>query len=181
MNIQALAFHYSQALFKIAPSKEQLQKHLSELEQVFALLEANPQLQQVLAAPSIDKQKKKKVLQDLLLGKIDQQLLYFLLLLLDKDRFGYLSEITAEYCRLVNQELSILVAQLITAIPVNSAIKEKVQSKLEAFYRKKVEINESVDPKIIGGMILIINNQMIDNSIRNRLNELKDNLLEANI
>ena len=179
MNIQALASHYSQALFKLASSKEQLKKHLSELEEVFALFEANPQLEQVLLAPSIDNQKKKKVLQDLLSDKVDNQLLHFLLLLIDKERFEYLSEIYTKYRRLTKQALDILVVQLITAVPVDLKVKEKLQNKLENIYRKSIEIKESVDSSIIGGMILIMNNQMIDNSIRRRLNDLNQSLLEA--
>jgi len=120
-------------------------------------------------------------LQDLLLGKIDSQILNFLLLLIDKRRLDGLWDISKKYRQLVQKELGILNAHLITAVPIDVKLKEKVKSKLEQLYRKKIEIQESVNPQIIGGMILMVDNQMIDHSIKNRLYRLKQNLLEANI
>ncbi len=181
MNMQALTSHYSQALFKLSPSKEMLKKYLSDLEEVFALFKASPQLQEVLLAPSIDNEKKKKVLQDLLTSKIDPVILSFLLLLIDKERFEFLPEISNEFRQLAEKELDILVVHLITAVPADAKVKEKLQSKLENTYRKKVEFKEKVDPTILGGMIVIMNNQMIDYSIRSRLNQLNQSLLEATI
>jgi F-type H+-transporting ATPase subunit delta len=181
MKTDAVASHYSQALFKVASSKGQLEKHLSELEKVMDLLKTHPQLQQILSNPSVNNQKKKKVLQDLLLGKIDSQILNFLLLLIDKRRLDGLWDISKKYRQLVQKELGILNAHLITAVPIDVKLKEKVKSKLEQLYRKKIEIQESVNPQIIGGMILMVDNQMIDHSIKNRLYRLKQNLLEANI
>lgn len=181
MKTYAVASHYSQALFKIASSKEQLEKHLSELEKIIDLLKAYPQLQQILSNPSVENEKKKKVLQDLLLNKIDGQILNFLLLLIDKGRFDDLWDISKKYRQLVQKELGILNAHLITAVPIDVKLKEKVKSKLEQFYRKRIEFQDSVDPQIIGGMILMVDNQMIDHSIKNRLSRLKQNLLEANI
>ncbi|CUI17261.1 ATP synthase subunit delta [Candidatus Protochlamydia naegleriophila] len=181
MIAKAVASRYSKALVDAATSPEQLEKHLAALEEIADLLQAMPKLREFLFDPHLSTRNKKNILQRLFGERLDKTILSFLYLLIEKGRFKYLSEIRKEYHRLVKQKLGIIEARLITAVPAEDALKEKVKDKLEKAYRKTIDIKSEVRPDIIGGMILIVGHKMIDDSVKQRLAKLKDSLLAAKV
>jgi F-type H+-transporting ATPase subunit delta len=176
-----VASRYSRALFKLAASKEELEKRQQDLEGVVSILQSLPKLGQFLSAPQISRVDKEKVLEKSLGSKLDPQLLHFMLFLLEKGRLKHLPEISRAYHRMVKESLGILEASLITAVPAEAKIKENLQKKLEIAYQKKIEMKEKTDPQIMGGVILVVANQVMDWSIRDRLSSLKDNLLSVSV
>jgi len=176
-----VASRYSRALFKLAATPLELEKRHQDLEGVVTLLQKIPKLGLFLSAPQISSDQKRKVLENSLGSQIDQKLLHFLLFLLEKGRMKYLPEIAKEYHRLVKESLGILEANLITAVPVEKSYRETLQKRLESSFKKKVEMKEKIDPQIMGGVILVLANQVIDWSIRNKLARLKEKLLAVRV
>lgn len=172
-----IAARYSKALFKIAGSKEQLEKTLNDLEKIIQLFKDHPKLNYFIQSPQISEEEKKNAINSILGGKIEKTVLYFLFLLLDKGRFKYLAEITKSYHQMVKEFVGALKGRLITAIPIERETKDKLISRLEKIYGKKVDLKEEIDPKIIGGMIVEVDNQVMDYSIKNRLTMLREELL----
>ena len=176
-----VASRYSRALFKMAASKEELEIRQQDLEGVVSVLQSLPKLGQFLSAPQISRVDKEKVLEKSLGGKLDPQLLHFMLFLLEKGRLKHLPEISRAYQRMVKESLGILEASLITAVPADTKIKESLQRKREKAYKKSSEMREEIDPQIMGGVILVVANQVMDWSIRDRLSSLKENLWSASV
>jgi F-type H+-transporting ATPase subunit delta len=173
---QKAAGRYSKALFNLASSKQELEQQLSDLEQVVGLLDP---LMPFFYSPQISQKEKEAVLDKNLKGRFDDKLLSFLLFLLKKRRLKDLSDIVQDYRRLVREELGVLEVRVVTAVPLDRDIKEKLQVKLEKVYPKKIEIQEEVDPELIGGGMVIMGNQLIDFSIRDKLARLKESLLST--
>lgn len=171
-----IATQYARALVEQASSSGQLKQLLSHLQHITYQLSQVPQLKEFLLAPPIDHEIKKKVLKQMFSQKADDSLLHFLFILIDRDRFKYLAAIEEEVRRLVKRKLGIVEVDLITAVPVNQALQDKIKNKMEKFYQKQVEVTSHVDPAIVGGMILKVGHEILDDSIRNRLAKLKDSL-----
>lgn len=175
----AIASQYSKALFNIEVSKGNLEKRLEIMENFLQFLKSNPTLNKFLKSPQISVEEKKAILKNLIQNKTDITFLNFLLYLIDKRRFTYLPEITKEFHNKVNESLGIWEAELVTAIPIEESVKEKLRNKLETHYHKKIQFKEKIDKKIIGGALLVVGNQMIDWRIKTRLKKLKESLLAS--
>jgi F-type H+-transporting ATPase subunit delta len=172
---------YARALFNLASSKAELESGRLELEAFVEALKNNPRLRTFLSAPQIKREEKRKVLQAILAGKTDQKFLNFLYFVLEKGRMNFLEEISREYHHRVKESLGVLEASLITAVPAGQELKERLKAKLEKNYQRKIEMKEKVDPQIVGGVILVLANQVMDWSIRDRLLSLKESLLEVRV
>lgn len=174
-----VALRYAKALFDLDVDKEKLETRLNNFNAIQTLIKEHPQLLHFLEAPQIDLMEKEKVLKSILIDAFDATFFHFLMYLIGNERLTYLSQIALEYRLLVDKYLDIWEAKVITAVPIEPYVEEKLRKKLENFYHKKIKIDKEVDPKIIGGAILIVANEMVDWSIANRLRKIKESLLEA--
>lgn len=182
MIVNKVSSHYSKALFKLGSSPDELKSHLTQLKKIVQLSGEGTDLGSLLYLPTIGKEEKKKTLKEILTGKIEENLIQFLILLVDKDRIQFLPAIVQTYEQLVKRELGIVVARVTTAVPIEEEIREKIYQKLKAAYPKnQIEIDTKIDPEIVGGMVININNHMFDNSIRHRLDKFKKELYQMKV
>jgi F-type H+-transporting ATPase subunit delta len=176
-----VAGRYARALFNLASSGSELERRQLDLEVFAEALKKNPRLRTFLSAPQIKREEKREVLQAILAGKTDEKFLDFLYFVLERGRMNFLEEISREYRRRVKENLGILETNLITAVPAEPKLKELLEEKLESAYNKKIEMKEKVDPQLVGGVILVLGNQVMDWSVRDRLASLKESLLEVRV
>lgn len=167
-----VATHYAKVLFELDKEREDLEKRVKDFRTLLALLNENPKLKQVLESPIINVEDRKQALGQL----FDTKFLHFLYYLLEKGRFIYLDLIADEFRIMVDEHLGIWEVNLLTAVPIDSTNEIRLKERLEAAFQKKIQISKQVDPKIIAGAILMIDNQMLDWSVENRLKKLKENL-----
>lgn len=176
-----VASRYARALFNLASSKAELESRQSDLEVFVEALKKNPRLRTFLSAPQIKREEKREVLRTILAGKTDEKFLDFLYFVLEKGRMNFLEEISREYHHRVKESLGILETSLITAVPAEPKLKERLREKLERAYEKKIEMKEKIDPQLVGGVVLVLGNQVMDWSVRDRLLSLKESLLEVRV
>ena len=180
MTIAAIASHYSKALFNLTRSDEQLKNYAEALMGITQLIKDSSGFSSFLKHPFIKKEEKKNVLKSLFKDKSDELFLNFLFFLLDKKRINYLPQIANEYRAMADKKLERLQVGLLTALPIDNEMKEKVRQALENQYKKKVYLKDKIDPQILGGMVLSIGNRVMDGSLKTRSAELKNHLLMAN-
>lgn len=182
MIAEEVALRYSQAIFDLGGSPEQLTARLAALETVVNTLEAHRPLRKLLLAPHLTYDEQLTVLQKMaehVHG--DAQVVHFLNLLLRKRRLQYLGEIVEAFKKRVKQALGVVDAHVVTAVPLNNTTRTQLRSRLEAIYAKKLTFVEAVDPKIIGGAILVVDRRMIDFSVITRLAKFRDQLLAISL
>ena len=97
-------------------------------------------------------------------------------LLLENKRFEILGAIAVEYNKLFDIMNGVEVAKVTTAIPMDADLEAKVSAKIATFSDKKITIENTVDPSIIGGFILRIGDKQYNASVANRLQVLKREL-----
>jgi F-type H+-transporting ATPase subunit delta len=152
----------------------------AQLQQHRALLGANTQLQKVFENPSVDTQVKTNVATTILERTQPAPLLRnFLLLLVQRDRISQLEAISMHYERMANEELHRIVAQVTTAVELNAQERQAVAQKIAAATQKDVVLETQVDPAILGGLVVRVNNVIVDGSVRGHLARMHKALVEG--
>lgn len=181
MTSSIVASRYSKALFELGSSKEQRLEYLNTLKQLASFLNKENKIMNFFISPQIAFEQKKTVLEKTLAGFFDENFLSFFSFLLEKGRFSCLPEIIKKYEEKVKEESGIVDGHLVTATPIESKLLNELKTKLQEIYKKQIILTEETDPQLIGGGILYLGNQLLDFSIKGKLERLKDNLLETHI
>ena len=98
---------------------------------------------------------------------------------MDKNRAGQLEEIAREFERLAAEHEGVVHAELTTAVELSDADAKELLQKIERSSGQKVVATRSVDPDLIGGVILQVGSQRLDASVRGRLERLRRDLANA--
>jgi F-type H+-transporting ATPase subunit delta len=169
---------YAESLFEAAQEKGRLEPVRDQLAQVVAAEAEVPQLRELLRNPQVDPRARTAALEELL-ADADELVRNFLLVLADKGRAGQLEEIGREFERLVAEHEGIVHAELTTAVELSDAEARKLLSQIEQASGRKVEASRSVDPDLIGGIVLQVGSHRLDASVRGRLEGLRRELVTA--
>jgi len=181
MLAQQVAKKYATALFGLAKEKGILEQVSDEFRDLRQLLRDNRQLMDFLTAPQILEEDKQGAVQEILSKRVSDGFLQFLLLLVSKHRVQHLG-VTADYFEsLVREEKGILKARVITAVPLSEDLRLGLKERLERLSGKLIVLHPEVDERIIGGIIVILKDQIIDMSIRFQLDKLRDELLAVRV
>jgi F-type H+-transporting ATPase subunit delta len=169
---------YAHALFEAAEETGRLEAVRDQLAQFVAAESEVPELRELLRNPQLDPRARTSALEELLADS-DEILRNFLLVLADKGRAGQLEEIAAEFERLIAEHEGIVHAALTTAVELSDAEAEKLLGQIEKASGSKVEASRTVDPDLIGGIVLQVGSHRLDASVRGRLERLRRELATA--
>ena len=107
---------------------------------------------------------------------MDDLAMNLLLLLLKRHRLALLPRILETYQELYNKEKGIVVADVTAAVPLDEAHRQQVADQLSRITGKTIELRMHTDPRILGGLITRIGDELIDASVATRLAELGERL-----
>jgi F-type H+-transporting ATPase subunit delta len=169
---------YASALFQAARERGRLEPVRDELQQVVAAEAEVPELRELLRNPQLDPRARASALEDVLSGG-EELLRNFLLVLADKGRTGSLEEIAREFERLIAEHEGIVHAELTTAVELSDEEAQTLLRQIEQASGRKVEATRSVDPQLIGGIVLQVGSHRLDASVRGRLERLRRDLVMA--
>jgi F-type H+-transporting ATPase subunit delta len=176
-----VARRYATALFRTAKRVDQVDRILDDLKAIADLLRGDPNLKNFLEAPQILDQYKRELITTAFKDLISEALFSFLILVLDKHRIEYLLSMAKDYERLVKEDQSILQTRVITTRVLDPVSRDRLKEELERTTAKKIEMLLKIDPQIIGGIIVILGNKIIDRSIKHQLDELKEEMLALTV
>jgi F-type H+-transporting ATPase subunit delta len=169
---------YANALFEAALEQDRLEPVRDELRQVVDAEAEVPELRELLRNPQLDPRARAAAIEDVFDGG-EELVRNFLLLLADKGRTDSLDEIAREYERLVAEHEGIVHAELTTAVELSDEEARKLLDRIEQASGRKVEATRSVDPDLIGGIVLQVGSHRLDASVRGRLDRLRRELATA--
>lgn len=139
-------------------------------------VEESPELRRVLRNPQIESSKKAEILADLA-GDDDPLFKNFLMLVAEKGRAGEIEEIAREFERLMALEERRLTVELTTARELTDAEATAIVDQIEQAAGRKVEASRTVDPDLLGGIVLQAGSYRVDASVRGRLERLRQELV----
>ncbi len=175
-----VARRYTRALFDVAIQQNRLEEVQQDLEDVLQLWLNFPDLQRVMMGP-VPLHRKQQIWRDILADKAGSLALDFILLLTEKRRLDTLPAIREELQRLVDDYKGILRAYVETAVPLDPDLEEALIHRLSFITGKQVQIISEVNPDLIGGIIVRVEDRIYDGSVRGYLEGLRERLLSAPI
>jgi len=175
MNGFEVAEPYAQALFRLPSSLEEKEVRKKLLTFLSELWKTQPFFARFFYNPEISKEEKSSFLKK---GIADLDLINFLLLVFDKGKIRFLPEIATKYEQLVSAVSGRLIVTVVTAIPLDAALKNRIQTQFAKRYARNVALIEKTDRQLIGGALFLFENKLIDFSMKRRLEALKYSLLK---
>lgn len=173
---------YGEALFEVAVEEQKTDIFLEEALVILTTLEQNPELDKLMKHPKISKNDKEQVFENIFKGRISEEMLGFIKLVVNKERYTELPKIFRYLVDRIKEEKKIGVAFVTTAVELTEAKKQSVEKRLlQTTQYKKMEMHYSVDASLIGGMVIRIKDRVVDSSVRTQLEEMKKQLLQIQL
>jgi ATP synthase F1 delta subunit len=170
--MEEIAEVYGRSLFEVASEHDKTDELREQLGQFADALEENRDLAIFFFSPYFSTPEKKDGLKSLLEGA-DETLVNFLELLIEKHRTPVIFRIRRVFDSLWEQAHHVLPVQIATAVELDEDVANKLGERIAETTGQKIELTASVDPDIIGGIVLRVGNSILDASIRNRLDNLR--------
>jgi F-type H+-transporting ATPase subunit delta len=171
---------YAQALFEAAKDAGTLDATGGDMTRFVEAMRGSKELTAVMYNPKIDSETKKKIVSELTSGA-DRIFINGLFVLIDKLHPDLVFEVNDQLQRLIKQEHRILEVEIKSAVELEEATKAKIRARIEQATNKKVEIKESVEEDILGGLVLRFGDIIVDGSLKSKLGQLRSRLTQANI
>lgn len=176
----SIATPYATALYSAAIEAKRLREVDADLAAVARAVRENAALSRTLANPAISRDAKTRVFAALGKGG-DPLVIRFLEVLQDHRRLGALLEIQSAFADRVRLAQNELAVELTTAVAIDDKTADKVQKQLAAATGLAVTMDRTVDPSILGGVVLRVRDRLVDASLRRRLDLLGRDLRAARI
>ena len=178
MSASLLGRRYAKALYALAGESQAVEQVSRDLSDFAATWKSSPELRAVFENPGFSAEVRRRVLRDIAAqGSLHEQVRNTLLLLADRRRLSFLPEIVDALDEIVAAKSGRLSAEVTTASQLPETYFTALQRTLREVTGKEVDVVHKTDPSLIGGVVTRIGDQVFDGSIRNRLSELKDELL----
>lgn len=170
------AKRYAQALFGLGKERGTLDTWQGDLTLLTDIVQ-NDRVATYLANPSVTTDSKLATLDSALGTNVQPETRNLAKMLIERNRMTLLPEIREIFDDEVRAERGVVVANVTTAERLSDDERDLIREKLEALTGKQVELAMQIDPEIIGGIIVRIGDQVIDGSVRNKLEKMRSRLV----
>ena len=170
--MEEIAEVYGRSLFEVASEHDKADEIREQLGEFADALEENRDLTVFFFSPYFSTPEKKEGLAKALDGA-DETLSNFLELLIEKHRMPAIFRIRRAYDALWEQANRILPVQITTAVELDDGVARKLGDDIEKSTGQKIELTSTVDPDLLGGIVVRVGNSILDASIRHRLETLR--------
>lgn len=171
------ARRYARALMDIGIEKGVYRRYVKELAEVQEMIQKVPMLKATLLNLSFSSHARGKLLQRVLEGMdLSKEVVNFISLLVERDRLQQLPMIVQHYHTLIDEVEGQVRASVHSVIPLDDDQMAKLKGGLQNALGKKVVLEKKVDTELIGGILVKVNNILIDSSMRTQLHQLVETL-----
>jgi F-type H+-transporting ATPase subunit delta len=171
LNRTTLARPYARAVFEVARDAGQLPAWSERLVYAAALV-SSPEIRQFSGDPRISRDQMLKLFSDLGEGRFDDQFIAFLQVLINFGRLGLLPEIAAQFEHYRREAEARIRVEVSSAMPMSDEEVAGLSKRLQARFGREVDLDIEVDASLIGGAVIRAGDQVIDGSVRGRLEQL---------
>lgn len=168
---------YARALLEMAQAENVTGRIEEELFHLRELLKSNPALLEFLKDPSVQREGKRKALAELFENRVHPLLLNTLLTLGDQDRGNRILHIIEEFSGLASAARQTVTGEVTTAIALDEPTAQRLAAELSRITGKNVRLFQKIDPSILGGAIIRVGEQILDGSLRRKLEQIKGRLI----
>lgn len=164
---------YALALYEVAEAKDKAEDYINELSETLNIIENNSEFLELIKHPKFSTTRKIELFKNVFSGRVSEEILSFLTLLLEKNRLLMLGGIINEMNKIHLERNMTVVALVKTVVPLIEEEKQALTAKLQLKYNKKIILEEEIDKNIIGGVYVRVGNDVIDGTIKTKFEEIK--------
>ncbi len=178
MNYSKIAVRYAKAVFLLAEEKSLLKEVASDMQ---ALLDAEkqvPELADLYQMPVLSPQQKKNILLKAFEGQFSDITHRFLDLIISNKRESHISGVARNFLKRYREHLGIKSAQLTTVVEISENQKQQIIDTVKASYKADIDMELNINPDLIGGFVLKVEDTQYDASIVTQLKNIKKELLQ---
>ncbi|GAB4329784.1 MAG: ATP synthase F1 subunit delta [Calditrichia bacterium] len=168
---------YAKALFELAKEQQALDTVASDLDIIRAALDSTPEFRRMLVSPVVKSAEKAGVFEKLFAKKVSALTYNFLRLLLHKKRENLLPDLLDAFAAMLDAEHGILRGELFTAHPFTDQQVKDLKKRLDKYTGKDVVLSQTVQPELLGGFVVRLQDMVIDSSIKNQLERMREKFL----
>jgi len=181
---EIIARNYAETLLALAErhgGADGLEAFGEAADALAQLLRGDPRLRQFLETPRVSAEEKKEALQRALAGRAPEMFVRFVMVLTDKRRQALLPEIATAYRELVDERMGRVRVHVSISHPPDEALQAEIGRALADRLGRTVIPTFSVEPELLGGMVVRMGDQILDGSLRTRAAQLRRRLLAADL
>jgi ATP synthase F1 delta subunit len=176
--VEELASVYARSLFQAAQDRDDLDTVREQLGQFADAVAEDRDLQFFFFSPSLSSDEKKQGLQNAVSGA-EPIVQNFLELLIENHRMPAVFRIRREFDRLWDEENQLLPVVITSAVELDEEVVRSIGDRIGQQTGRKVELSSTVDPDVLGGLVVRVGNTVLDASIRHRLDQLRKQVATA--
>jgi ATP synthase F1 delta subunit len=176
--VEEIAEVYSRALFEAARDNDVVDRIHEELQTVDDALSEDRELRLFFFSPYFTSDEKKEAVGRVVEGA-DERLVNFLELLAERHRMPVLSRIRRQFDGMWAEENKLLPVSVTSAVDLDESLVQEIGRRIEDQTGRRVELSSSVDPDVLGGLVVRVGNVVLDASVRNRLEQLRKQVAKA--
>ena len=167
---------YARALFEVARAEGSLDEVEDELFRFARSFESSDELRSALTDEQIPAEKRQAIIEDLLGGKATATTSQLISMVVGAGRGRDLPAIVDQLVHRASTAKQLDVASVRTAVPLTGDQEARLKAALENATGKSLNLKATVDPSVVGGVIAVIGDDVIDDSVRTRIDQLKSRL-----
>jgi F-type H+-transporting ATPase subunit delta len=176
---QRVAARYAKSLLDLAQEQGTLATIKQDMDLLATTMAGSRDLRLLLRNPIVKHDKKLSILTAVFQGKVSEMLMRFFQILTSKNREAALEHIGDEFLAQYNAMMGVQVAEVVSATPLTPATRAEIEKMVtQQTGLQQVSLTEKVDASLIGGFILRVGDQQIDDSVRGGLRRLRTSLTD---
>jgi ATP synthase F1 delta subunit len=176
--MEEIAQVYARSLFEVAQEHDKLDVVRDQIGQFADALDGSRELQTFFFSPYFSTEEKKDGLDKALEGE-DDVVRNFLAVLIENHRMPALFRVRRELDAMWREVNKLLPVQVTSAVELDEAVTRQIGEEIGRQTGRKVELTSTVDPDVLGGIVLRVGNSILDASIRTRLDRLRKQVARA--
>lgn len=168
---------YGYALYEVALKADKLDEYLEDLKGILDVFKASPDLLEFLRHPEITLQNKLAVLSNVFRGRVNDEIIKLLDLLVRHDRIDDFRYVYKDYRKFALEHKGIKIVLVKTAVELTEEERDLLKKKLTKIYNSDIELDEIIDKDILGGVWVRVKDDVFDGTIKSKLDLMKKTLL----
>lgn len=173
--ITDVSLQYARALFELASSDEK-KEFYENLMVIKKTINDNQEVLKVFEHPLLTPDQKKEIIKNTLINKVSDTFLNFMYVIIDHHRINELGNITDSYKLILDDYLQQKEVLVYSSYPLTKLQILNLNSSLSKHYNKQIKIVEKIDSSLVGGIKIVVDNEIIDATILNKLEKVIDSI-----
>lgn len=170
---------YGRSLYELARDEGIAEALLSQLDSCVELFGQNPDYTRLLSTPSITKEDRREAVGQAFDGHVHVYITSFLKILVDREAVAELPGCVEAFRQRYYEDNGIMEVTVTTAMELDNRMREKLLTRLDAVFGKKIILKEVVDRSVLGGMRLECAGKRYDGTVKDRLDRIEKGLRDT--